>query len=230
MTGLGEKLTDAEVDEMVREADGGGTGHVDYNQFIRVMMMSDDGGGGSAGGDGVVLHDDDMPVYRSIDPTWHPPPPPAALLPPAGDAPLYRGTLPHALPSPKTPPRKRPAREAPPRGRTAACPANDSDGLEALVLLLGFEGSWPLTRELAHAIRCPLERLSPPDGVAPPVWATALALAFLEMEMATREEEWGLVAAKARAWLRNAGVDPSDLIHDAKQRVGGLHGLGVGAA
>lgn len=38
MTNLGEKLTGAEVDEMVREADVDGDGHINYEEFARVMM------------------------------------------------------------------------------------------------------------------------------------------------------------------------------------------------
>jgi calmodulin len=35
MTNLGEKLTDDEVDEMIREADVDGDGQVDYNEFVK---------------------------------------------------------------------------------------------------------------------------------------------------------------------------------------------------
>jgi len=41
MTNLGEKLTDEEVDEMIREADVDGDGRINYQEFIR-MMQSDD--------------------------------------------------------------------------------------------------------------------------------------------------------------------------------------------
>lgn len=45
MTNLGEKLTDEEVDEMIREADTDGDGQVDYNEFVKMV-----GGQGGAGG------------------------------------------------------------------------------------------------------------------------------------------------------------------------------------
>ncbi|CAO2166772.1 unnamed protein product [Urochloa humidicola] len=38
MANLGERLTDAEVGEMVREADGDGDGRINYDEFVKVMM------------------------------------------------------------------------------------------------------------------------------------------------------------------------------------------------
>lgn len=35
MTNLGEKLTDEEVDAMIKEADTDGDGQVDYNEFVK---------------------------------------------------------------------------------------------------------------------------------------------------------------------------------------------------
>uniref|UniRef100_A0A8D2JFL3 EF-hand domain-containing protein n=1 Tax=Sciurus vulgaris TaxID=55149 RepID=A0A8D2JFL3_SCIVU len=37
MTNLGEKLTDEEVDEMIREADIDGEGQVNYEEFVQMM-------------------------------------------------------------------------------------------------------------------------------------------------------------------------------------------------
>ncbi|XP_073270438.1 calmodulin-7-like [Primulina huaijiensis] len=38
MTNLGEKLTDEEVDEMIREADVDGDGQINYEEFLKIMM------------------------------------------------------------------------------------------------------------------------------------------------------------------------------------------------
>ena len=40
MTTLGEKLSDDEVDEMIREADTQGDGQIRYDNFVRIMMSS----------------------------------------------------------------------------------------------------------------------------------------------------------------------------------------------
>jgi len=71
MTNLGEKLTDEEVDEMVREAGADGDGKVDYEEFIKMMM----GGGPSTAAPAV-------PALASPPPAAAPAPA-AALAPPA---------------------------------------------------------------------------------------------------------------------------------------------------
>eukprot|EP00434_Breviolum_minutum_P036116 symbB.v1.2.031988.t1/scaffold3776.1/size50502/3 len=40
MTNLGERLNDAEVDEMIKEADLDGDGLINYDEFVRMMMAS----------------------------------------------------------------------------------------------------------------------------------------------------------------------------------------------
>jgi calmodulin len=41
MTSLGEKLTDDEIDEMIRETDQDGDGRIGYNEFVQLMMGKD---------------------------------------------------------------------------------------------------------------------------------------------------------------------------------------------
>lgn len=38
MTNLGEKLTDEEVDEMLKEADVDGDGRINYEEFVKLMV------------------------------------------------------------------------------------------------------------------------------------------------------------------------------------------------
>jgi len=99
-------------------------------------------------------------------------------------------------------------------------PSIGKDLLVPLVVLQSFDGSWALTDKLACAIgigsRSFLERVNPAD-VSNTLWATALALAFLEVALATRAEEWGLLACKAHDWIRCAGVDPATLIVQARR-------------
>merc|ERR1712039_22032 len=38
MTNLGEKLSDQEVDEMIREADLDNDGQINYDEFVKMMM------------------------------------------------------------------------------------------------------------------------------------------------------------------------------------------------
>ena len=40
MINLGEKLTDEEVEQMIREADLDGDGQVNYDEFVKMMMTA----------------------------------------------------------------------------------------------------------------------------------------------------------------------------------------------
>ena len=39
MISLGEKMTEEEVDQMIREADMDGDGQVNYQEFVRMMLI-----------------------------------------------------------------------------------------------------------------------------------------------------------------------------------------------
>jgi Ca2+-binding EF-hand superfamily protein len=39
MTTLGDKLTEEEVEEMIKEGDVDGNGFINYEEFVRMMMV-----------------------------------------------------------------------------------------------------------------------------------------------------------------------------------------------
>jgi Ca-activated chloride channel family protein len=91
-----------------------------------------------------------------------------------------------------------------------------SGKLEAdLIALQRADGSWDLTADLARAIGRELADLeSALDGASGgrdeirKAWATALALAWLEEHAQDTEDEWRMLAAKARRWLDRVVARP----------------------
>ena len=71
-----------------------------------------------------------------------------------------------------------------------------------LTLCQAANGSFPSSAAVAAVLGVEARQLA--EGG--PRWATALALAFLELRCAGERELWGLVAEKARAWL-GAGAE-----------------------
>jgi Ca-activated chloride channel family protein len=89
------------------------------------------------------------------------------------------------------------------------------DPTHMLIVLQRADGSWELTPELAAAIgrdfgelRAFADRASGTRDVVRRVWATALAVAFLERSAEDVKDEWRLLADKARAWIERAGIAP----------------------
>jgi len=102
------------------------------------------------------------------------------------------------------------------RGRTAPPAPTDThadpirESMLRLIRLQHSDGSWALTEKLADAIGRELGELeNAVDGRDKRnLWATALALAWLQSEAADLEAEWRMIAAKARRWL-DANAAPS---------------------
>ena len=89
-------------------------------------------------------------------------------------------------------------------------------GLDALVKLQSAAGAWELDDALAFVIGRSVDdmRLAAPDiGVARAalarMWATAVAIAWLERYAAAHEGEWRVLAIKARRWLDGQLADTS---------------------
>ena len=80
--------------------------------------------------------------------------------------------------------------------------------LDRLVMLQHADGFWELSAALANIVGQPLAQLG---AVLPTaendaahtgrIWATALALAYLELHAPDERDEWVLLAEKARRWL-----------------------------
>ena len=105
-------------------------------------------------------------------------------------------------------------------------PSSTSDKYTALISLQQAEGSWQLNSTLASALTKPLKELErscpvPYEGNIRVIWATILALVFLETVCAAQRDEWELVAFKAEMWLQGrplpSGVDMNALKEAAKK-------------
>ena len=105
-------------------------------------------------------------------------------------------------------------------------PSSSSDKYTVLISLQQAEGSWQLNSTLASALTKPLKELEsscpvPYEGNIRVIWATILALAFLETVCAAQRDEWELVAFKAEMWLQGqslpSGVDMNALKEAAKK-------------
>ena len=87
--------------------------------------------------------------------------------------------------------------------------------MDELVTLQQADGSWELTAELAAILkRDPREIEAALAGaVGSPLsvrraWATALALAWLQLRAADQHDEWKLLGAKAQKWIGDVNAVP----------------------
>jgi len=97
---------------------------------------------------------------------------------------------------------------------------DSSDNLQPLILLQAFDGSWELTERLAGILGMPIASLAAENsGAGETVWATALAIAFLQLRIVSRAGEWKFVAHKAREWLKQHGVNLEKLLALAEEKL-----------
>ena len=94
-------------------------------------------------------------------------------------------------------------------------PSALTSGMLAVAALQRADGSWELTEALARAIGHDLGELEAllagatgKKDEARKAWATALALAWLEEHARDQEDEWRLLAVKARTWLGHVSARP----------------------
>merc|ERR1712226_1522397 len=108
---------------------------------------------------------------------------------------------------------------APPPPAAAAVATGGGDALQSVVLLQAFDGSWVPSERLCEVLGVDAATMAYKSCVSGEAWATALALAFLELHLAARADEWALVANKAKIFLHRdaTGVDVDTLIEKARE-------------
>ena len=109
---------------------------------------------------------------------------------------------PMALPKRKA--ARPPAFRAPgaPIGEEMDAEAEKTDPLQKIIDLQTFEGYWNLDARLLEVVGLSAEHQAPHD-MKPTVWATVLAITFLEGRMSGDREAWVMVVEKARGWLKD---------------------------
>lgn len=86
-------------------------------------------------------------------------------------------------------------------------PTGASDPVQDVAVLQHPNGSWSMSSDLARSLQQPFDRLETavPSGLSKPVtpemWATALAVAFLQTKCSKRKASFNLLEQKAHKWL-----------------------------
>ncbi len=80
-------------------------------------------------------------------------------------------------------------------------PALSSDSLTNLISFQHASGFWNLKDISEKLVKKPEVESQCPSNVSKEVWATILALAYLELNYSKQKDEWELVAMKAEMWL-----------------------------
>jgi len=108
----------------------------------------------------------------------------------------------------------------------AGGPATETDSLHQIIALQSFEGSWELDDPLLLVLK--LSRVDAESDVLVKirntVWATVLAIWFLEKKMGDQKDAWELVVEKARGWLDGEGVE-KEVVEKLFEAAQGLIGL-----
>ncbi|KAI4160759.1 MAG: hypothetical protein LQ342_005472 [Letrouitia transgressa] len=85
---------------------------------------------------------------------------------------------------------------------------SEAEPLQKIISLQNFDGSWDLNKQLLAVLaksesKANKNRLTLKPVPSKQIWATALAIAFLESRMAADKEVWELVVEKGRNWIEN---------------------------
>mmetsp|Transcript_131558 Transcript_131558/g.281265 ORF Transcript_131558/g.281265 Transcript_131558/m.281265 type:complete len:948 (-) Transcript_131558:58-2901(-) len=244
---LGQNPTGAELQDMVNEVDADGNGTIDFPEFLTLMSrkMKDtdteeelveafkvfdrDGNGCISAAElrhvmtnlGEKLDDeelDDMLREADVDENG------SVNYEDFVRMMMSDGHSTAAVPSQPAVPAPAPALAPAPSPLAAPRPFASGDLLQPLLLQQAFDGSWAPGPALLGALgvstgTSAVALEAPAPELAGKAWATALGLAFLALRLASRAQEWELLAGKARAWLVAAGHSPEALVALARERL-----------
>ena len=90
----------------------------------------------------------------------------------------------------------------PPTGEEMDAEAEKTDPLQKIIDLQTFDGYWSLDARLLEVVGLSAEHQASHD-IDPAVWATVLAITFLEGRMPGDREAWVMIVEKARGWLKD---------------------------
>ena len=77
--------------------------------------------------------------------------------------------------------------------------------LDELIALQTFSGYWNLNDKLLRVMNVTPQAAKNVSGVEDELWATALAVLFLETKLGDEKDSWEMVVDKARGWLSTQG-------------------------
>lgn len=89
---------------------------------------------------------------------------------------------------------------------SSADQAQETDALQKIIALQTFEGYWNWDAPLLEVVGLSADHKAPvgvDEGVDSQVWATVLAITFLEAKIAGDKDAWEMVVEKARGWLKD---------------------------
>ena len=92
-----------------------------------------------------------------------------------------------------------------------------NDPVQRLIAIQTFEGFWEFDVALLNVIGIFSNKHKVPEDLHLRLWATILAVTFLEKKMPEQEEVWEMVATKAKGWLESVGVKALDEDENARK-------------
>ena len=90
---------------------------------------------------------------------------------------------------------------------------NEKDPLQDIIGLQTFVGYWDFDEKLIRAVGIPTDHKAP-DAVWLRVWATILAITFLESKLAQDKETWEMIVEKGRDWMEGEVAEDDEKMVD----------------